>query len=88
MTLRIAQPCGCTQKAAMGQERDLVCEHGNVFEKPRPTRKASAQKSKKRQAGEDSAARRKGRPQKAIARIRLEPVANRGEIEQESCLAF
>jgi hypothetical protein len=36
VTLRIAPSCGCTQESFMGQKRDLRCEHGNHFEKPRP----------------------------------------------------
>jgi hypothetical protein len=34
MTVRIAQPCGCRQESFMGQKRDRLCEHRNVFERP------------------------------------------------------
>jgi hypothetical protein len=33
-TIRIAQPCGCTQETFMGQKREKRCEHGGIFEKP------------------------------------------------------
>jgi hypothetical protein len=32
--LRIAYPCGCRQESYMGQKRERLCEHRNVFERP------------------------------------------------------
>jgi hypothetical protein len=63
--IRVAQPCGCVQETFFGAKREKLCEHRNLFEKPKLV-KAREEKAQRERPGRNR--RRASTPQPSAPR--------------------